>query len=1072
MNRLLIFLILISAHFAQAQVRVRMKAFEDYNKCYIGFINRYNRRDTIYHPQFESIRYWDRLMEQGEHLWIVQKNGKCGLLNNEGKYILDHKYDSILVYSENRDFSEIGQKQLVVYNDGLYGTLDYEGNVVLPIQHKCIEIIGYDRLMLCNEDGKAGIYDLKTGEFIVAPKYDAIELQTRVMLEEYHYGHKHEYYSVELKGRKGIVDLEGNEIVPPEYHHIEMLQQKQFCEESPIWYRVHEDYKVGLFDPQGKQVLEAEHDEVNVYFEPADSCEYKRTSVISRRGEFFQLHNPETGSSSERYPNMYPFGMQSFVIEKRNWVVLGRDGKQRFEGKKSMTPLAHNIYGDSKIIYTKRVKDMPKRMQPYFKYDSWDRMGLFDFELDKKTPLEYYQVEVKKQDDKFYYWMLREQESSDISVLDIYDEQLEQINSVELYGYGIDGLWDNWQYGERVPEEELVVYFKDRSHVGALNFIGEVVIPPVYGRVLPKINPSPKGYYIPVMHMYNFYTDSTLVQYSKEGVQLSPNKYADIYPFTDSLLLASYKGKYDFLNLNYNVVLGGCESYEKPSVSDRKWQKRLNDFRRKRLYYPEDHAAIKDNKYYFLLGNEWYLMDSTELDFSSKKYVLISGNLVNERGEIVYGRKLGQNVAEIAEHFYLISDSVLTVWDLKGEEVWSLDNVTHYRYNRGDQIQVYLGNGTSGSYDLPTQTWIIKPNYLEYRTCIINGWEGLTWVRQREGKTDYWTIIDSTETEVIPLRFDVPFHIHKNEQDVVFTVNGLQGIINKNLEVTLEAKYDFVRRRNYEIYLMKDRKWGFVNKVGEVVEPQFHSIAFKSYSNGRLVFGAGDLVGAIDHNGEWLVPLIPEREMLEKHNLVHILSGKRRNAIQPYFGNGIIFGADSLDAYRRINNENIYLHNSWESTNSTFFPRYKQHALILCKDPINTVQRTHETNIKFFSSNYYSAERESSEMYWNDRRDYPRMNVTQINYQFVDGKEVPLSFDALFKGSSSIEVIDEILMDIFNSRQLFGVACIDKVKAIREAKENFLITKSGILLKEVSYGKDVLLPYWQIKSELIHPEDF
>jgi hypothetical protein len=66
-----------------------------------------------------------------EGYYLVESNGKSGLLNSSGKPILPISFDQIQV--ENKDF-------FIVSKEGLSGIMRANGDVFLPLQYAQIEI--------------------------------------------------------------------------------------------------------------------------------------------------------------------------------------------------------------------------------------------------------------------------------------------------------------------------------------------------------------------------------------------------------------------------------------------------------------------------------------------------------------------------------------------------------------------------------------------------------------------------------------------------------------------------------------------------------------------------------------------------------------------------------------------------------------------------------------------------------------------------------------------------------------------------------------------------------------------
>jgi hypothetical protein len=73
----------------------------------------------------------DKILRLKEGYYLVESNGKAGLLNSLGNPILPISFDQIQV--ENKDF-------FIVSKEGLSGVIRANGDVFLPLQYKQVEI--------------------------------------------------------------------------------------------------------------------------------------------------------------------------------------------------------------------------------------------------------------------------------------------------------------------------------------------------------------------------------------------------------------------------------------------------------------------------------------------------------------------------------------------------------------------------------------------------------------------------------------------------------------------------------------------------------------------------------------------------------------------------------------------------------------------------------------------------------------------------------------------------------------------------------------------------------------------
>ena len=121
--------------------------------------------------EFDEILITYDGMERMEHPIPVRKNGKCGLVMQDGtgREVFPFKYD--LLFRE--PYSEIGN--YIAINDGKYGIVDWEGNEVIPCILDCIyEKPDHDSFLPLYMNGKWGLYS--GGATFVLPKFDELEI--------------------------------------------------------------------------------------------------------------------------------------------------------------------------------------------------------------------------------------------------------------------------------------------------------------------------------------------------------------------------------------------------------------------------------------------------------------------------------------------------------------------------------------------------------------------------------------------------------------------------------------------------------------------------------------------------------------------------------------------------------------------------------------------------------------------------------------------------------------------------------------------------------------------------------
>lgn len=135
-------------------------------------LNSKNEEIFTDYNQIEAIQN----MDESNNLWYeenvlrVQKDGKYGLINLDGKVLQEPQYEEITAVSGIKNAFKVRK-------DNLYGIVDNEGKVIVQPQYTDIINLGDDNLsgyIVRNAEGKYGIIDYTASQVLEA-KYEEIE---------------------------------------------------------------------------------------------------------------------------------------------------------------------------------------------------------------------------------------------------------------------------------------------------------------------------------------------------------------------------------------------------------------------------------------------------------------------------------------------------------------------------------------------------------------------------------------------------------------------------------------------------------------------------------------------------------------------------------------------------------------------------------------------------------------------------------------------------------------------------------------------------------------------------------
>ena len=209
--------------------------------------------DSNEKPLFDISFQTVELLEGTNHLFIVNKENKYGIMNNQGKFILECQYNQILLqtdhnnhyifqattgentekyYYSNSNIRKIEDiKNMNLFNldnqyiyytdsDGLFYLYDLSNNQMKQFTHKYVIMGTFNNglALAINEDMKVGFID--ENEKVVIPfKYDS-EFTSNFSSTN--------YAVVAQDNLVGVIDQDGKEILPIKYYGVTILDEQYF----------------------------------------------------------------------------------------------------------------------------------------------------------------------------------------------------------------------------------------------------------------------------------------------------------------------------------------------------------------------------------------------------------------------------------------------------------------------------------------------------------------------------------------------------------------------------------------------------------------------------------------------------------------------------------------------------------------------------------------------------------------------------------------------------------------------------------------------------------------------------
>lgn len=203
-------------------------------------VNKENLEIWTNYDKIEALENYDK----DNNLWYeknvlkVQKDGKWGLINLDGKEI------SEIIYDDIKTLKGV-ENSIIVSKDGNYGLLNTKGVKILDTNYKDILSFGDDYIngyIVINPENKYELINT-SGEKILQNSYEKIENI-----------YSDKYFVVVEDGKKEVINKAGEKIIIDGFDEI-----KQIANSGVIFVK---SGKYGLMDFEGAVLIEPEYDEI------------------------------------------------------------------------------------------------------------------------------------------------------------------------------------------------------------------------------------------------------------------------------------------------------------------------------------------------------------------------------------------------------------------------------------------------------------------------------------------------------------------------------------------------------------------------------------------------------------------------------------------------------------------------------------------------------------------------------------------------------------------------------------------------------------------------------------------
>lgn len=230
--------------------------------------------------------------------FILQENEKFGVINKEAKVIIEPKFENVVIpnpskgvficttenketkiynekneeqFSDYEEVSAIRLKNIVTdlmyeksvlkyFKDGKYGLIDYLGNKITDAEYGQIDSLGYkEGELLVEQNGKFGVINIK-GNNLIPVKYDIVEVDEYYNDENYNNAGYIVGIKTEEGYRYGYIDIDGNEILKPEYNELSrIIDIKQ---DKGLYLLASKNGQFGVYK-NGSQIINHEYQSIS-----------------------------------------------------------------------------------------------------------------------------------------------------------------------------------------------------------------------------------------------------------------------------------------------------------------------------------------------------------------------------------------------------------------------------------------------------------------------------------------------------------------------------------------------------------------------------------------------------------------------------------------------------------------------------------------------------------------------------------------------------------------------------------------------------------------------------------------
>lgn len=352
-------------------------------------LNAKNQEIYTEYEQIEAIQNNDDL----NNVWYennslrVKKDGKYGLINLDGKQVLNTEYEEI---------TAIGgiQKSLKTKKDGKYGVVNTEGTTIIENKYADITNLGKDDkagFIVKGEEGKFGVVSY-TGTQVLDNKYETIEKI-----------HANDMYVIKEGDKQKLINKDGNVVLEDGFDKIKTILAKK---ENGVIYE--KDGKFGIMNLSGETTLTADNEDLQeakdgIYIAKrsgkygivdlgnAVKVEFKYTSAAYNEKADIYIVEDEKANSSILNSNFETklTGILNELNEEKGYIKIRVSDEYKYYNFKFEEKQAQDLFTSNTLFLSKKdgkygYVDKDGKVVVDYKYDDAKEQNSCGFAAVKK----------------------------------------------------------------------------------------------------------------------------------------------------------------------------------------------------------------------------------------------------------------------------------------------------------------------------------------------------------------------------------------------------------------------------------------------------------------------------------------------------------------------------------------------------------------------------------------------------------------------------------------------------------------------------------------------------------------